>query len=66
MAYMAPEIILGKKYSGEKVDLFASAIILFIMVLQRPPYDCAHPFENPHYRVIAADRADLFWDAHEK
>ena len=31
-SYMAPEIHLGQEYSGAVVDLFASAIILFIMV----------------------------------
>jgi len=30
--YMAPEIHLKQKYKGESVDVFASAIILFIMV----------------------------------
>jgi len=29
---MAPEIHLGKPYTGAGVDLFASAIILFIML----------------------------------
>lgn len=30
-SYMAPEIHLGKAYTGQAVDLFAAAIILFIM-----------------------------------
>lgn len=30
-SYMAPEIHLGKPYEGEKVDLFAAAIILFVI-----------------------------------
>lgn len=30
--YMAPEIHLKQKYKGSSVDVFASAIILFIMV----------------------------------
>jgi len=36
--YMAPEIHLNFPYKGESVDLFASAIILFIMVAQHPPF----------------------------
>jgi serine/threonine protein kinase len=32
MNYMAPEIHLKQPYMGKQVDLFASAIILFIMV----------------------------------
>ncbi len=31
LCYMAPEIHLSLPYSGEAVDLFASAIILFII-----------------------------------
>jgi len=31
-SYMAPEILIGKAYSGTAIDLFACGIILFIMV----------------------------------
>jgi serine/threonine protein kinase len=47
-AYMAPEIHLGKAYQGPVVDLFAAAIILFIMLTQRPPFQSADP-KDPHY-----------------
>jgi serine/threonine protein kinase len=30
--YMAPEIHLGQPYSGQKVDLFAAGVLLFIMM----------------------------------
>jgi serine/threonine protein kinase len=36
--YMAPELHLKFPYDGQAVDLFASAIILFIMVAQHPPF----------------------------
>jgi len=36
--YMAPEIHEGKPYIGSEVDLFASAIILFIMISATPPF----------------------------
>ena len=62
-SYMAPEIHLGKKYEGAKVDLFAAAIILFVILTQRPPFSSASP-QDPHYRLIAAGRAELFWNAH--
>ena len=39
--YMAPEIHMKKPYDGKKVDLFAAAIILFIMVAQHPPFTTA-------------------------
>lgn len=60
---MAPEIHLGKTYEGSRVDLFASAIILFVILTQRPPFTSANP-QDPHYRLIAAGRAELFWQAH--
>jgi len=45
---MAPEIHLGKPYDGKTIDLFAAAIILFIMMTQRPPFSSAMP-NDPHY-----------------
>lgn len=36
--YVAPEIIEGKEYSGEKVDVFASGVVLFIMLTGRYPF----------------------------
>jgi len=62
---MAPEIHLAKPYTGPGVDLFAAAIILFVMVSQRPPFNSPNP-QDPHYRLLAADRADLFWKAHDE
>jgi len=32
MTYMAPEIKEGKPYDGRQVDLFSTAVILFIVV----------------------------------
>jgi len=64
-SYMAPEIHMRKPYQGASVDLFATAIILFIMVTQHPPFTRALP-DDPFYRLICANRADLFWKAHSK
>ena len=62
-SYMAPEIQLGRPYEGARVDLFASAIILFVIITQRPPFASAHP-SDPHYRLVAAGQAATFWQAH--
>lgn len=64
-SYMAPEIHMRKPYNGASVDLFASGIILFIMVTQHPPFTKAEP-SDPFYRLLCANRADLFWKAHSK
>lgn len=62
---MAPEIHMRKPYNGASVDLFACAIILFIMTTQHPPFTKAEP-TDAFYRLICANRADLFWKAHSK
>lgn len=42
-SYMAPEIHLKLPYSGASIDLFAAAIILFIMYVGSPPFSKAEP-----------------------
>ena len=37
-SYMAPEIHNHEKYDGAEVDLFATAVILFIMYTGTPPF----------------------------
>lgn len=64
-SYMAPEIHARKPYNGASVDLFACGIILFIMFTQHPPFTKAEP-SDPFYRLLCANRADLFWKAHSK
>lgn len=62
---MAPEILLGRPYSGFSVDLFALGIILFIMVARTPPFFKAIP-SDPLYKFLMENRDDLFWAAHSK
>lgn len=47
-AYMAPEILEKRPYKGMATDLFSAGIILFILVLGRPPFTRAE-INNPHY-----------------
>lgn len=51
-SHMAPEIHMGKKYEGAKVDVFAAAIVLFTIVSQRPPFRSAQA-SDPHYSLLA-------------
>lgn len=64
-SYMAPEIHQSQTYSGASVDLFAAAIILFIMITQHPPFAKAIP-TDPHYKLVCANRLDLFWKFHSR
>ena len=62
---MAPEILSGKSYQGEEVDLFASAVILFILRAGHLPFEHALSTEL-NYRHFASNpnRPDLFWQSH--
>jgi serine/threonine protein kinase len=62
---MAPEINLKRAYSGASVDLFASGIILFIMITQHPPFTKAIP-DDPYYKLICINKLDIFWKAHSR
>ena len=61
--YMAPEILEKQPYQGQVADLFAAAVILFIMYTQHPPFQMAKA-EDIYYKLLATNRADLFWKAH--
>ena len=43
--------------------MFASAIILFILVAEHPPFTSADAARDPYYKCIAQNRSDLFWAA---
>mgnify|MGYP000197250658 FL=1 len=60
LPYMAPEIHLAKKYSGQSVDLFAAAIILFVMVAQHQPFSQATE-DDAFYKCFFKNRSDIFW-----
>lgn len=62
---MAPELHLRMPYSGNLVDLFASGIILFIMVSGHPPFIKADPRDNL-YKLICTNKHESFWKYHEK
>ena len=62
-SYMAPELLRGDRYSGEAVDLFAAAIVLFICVAGHPPFTCALDTDC-HYELIVNKRWNFFWKLH--
>ena len=49
--YMAPEMHLGKKYSGPKVDIFAMGVILFQLLNKNPPFGAAKP-DDLYYVIL--------------
>jgi hypothetical protein len=60
---MAPEIHLGIDYNGTAVDLFASAIILFIMMKGSPAFGFAKP-KDYYYKNFCTNKHKSFWELH--
>lgn len=57
LGYMAPEILnlnvcetLG--YNSEQTDMFAIGVILFSMIMGRPPFWKADPLADRHFKVL--------------
>ena len=62
--YMAPEIIMKQQtYKGIPIDLFSSAIILFIFMTGKPCFNQAHP-NDPNYKLLCTNKHVLFWKQH--
>lgn len=61
--YMAPEVLEGSSYRGDEADLFAAAVILFILATQHPPFIRAEP-EDRYYKSIVNNRWEQFWEVH--
>lgn len=57
-AYMAPEILFGKPYMPTSCDLFASAVILFILLAGHPPFAQANHKKDTWYNLIAQEKYD--------
>jgi len=60
---MSPEIHLGREYQGEKVDVFALGVILFVMISKHPPFNAATP-QDPFYVALASKQYSAFWNKH--
>ena len=56
---MAPEINAGVRYAGQKVDLFAVGVLLFIMVAQHPPFKKATN-QDPFYKLFCSQNEKVW------
>eukprot|EP00826_Nyctotherus_ovalis_P063270 TRINITY_DN9264_c0_g1_i2.p1 TRINITY_DN9264_c0_g1~~TRINITY_DN9264_c0_g1_i2.p1 ORF type:complete len:266 (-),score=78.37 TRINITY_DN9264_c0_g1_i2:15-812(-) len=58
--YMAPEIHAASGYSGEKVDVFACGVLLFVMAVGTAPFRSAK-VSDPNYVALQGNQKK-FWD----
>ena len=56
LCYMTPEQLDQRSYCGKKADLFAAAVILFMMVFEKRPFLEGAKVSDPLYQFIAANR----------
>lgn len=65
--YMWPEILAGEPYKADQADLFASAIVLFILLSQHPPFIKAEPTDRYYKRIWKDNGAHIekFWQVYE-
>ena len=52
---MAPEILRNDYYHGQKVDVFAMGVILYIMVKGKLPFKEATSNDKYYYNIIKGD-----------
>jgi len=57
---MAPEILEGKEYMGNQVDIFALGVLLYIMVVGDYPFLEAN-FNDKAYKLIMLKDYPSFW-----
>ena len=61
--YKAPEVILGKKYNGEKADIFSIGILMFSLLKCLTPF----PFDEitkkrKYYSLFVKNNDRIFWE----
>jgi len=52
---MAPEIHERRPYDGERVDVFALGVTLFIMMTRNSPFGAANRLNDRLYNLISTD-----------
>jgi serine/threonine protein kinase len=65
LGYMPPEQHAKKAYSGKAADLFALAVVIFMMVTQCQPFDEARVTDK-YYRLIAGNKPSHYWKIFDK
>ena len=68
--YMAPEILLKKKYDSTKSDVWSLGVVLFILCSKSKPYDEYDEIEDmiydDMYQQILNKEWDIWWNEHKR
>ena len=61
--YMAPEVIKGKEYDGEKADIFSTGILIFTLLKRFCPFPTDHiTKKRKYYPVFISKKGDRYWN----
>ena len=63
--FKAPELEDFKPYTGEKVDIFAAAVMLFMILTKHPPFQSTEKSDN-FYKLLRENKLHIFWKAHSR
>lgn len=63
--YMAPEMFKHQGYEAIKTDIWASGVILFIMIAGFPPFQ-RPAMTDWWFNKLANNKHHLFWEAHSR
>ena len=59
--YTAPEVLMLRKYEGDRVDIFSLGVVLFALVNYAFGFGLARP-KDKYYRQIMLKKKDNYWD----
>mmetsp|Transcript_38585 Transcript_38585/g.38105 ORF Transcript_38585/g.38105 Transcript_38585/m.38105 type:complete len:235 (+) Transcript_38585:564-1268(+) len=60
---MAPEVLARKAYDTRQHDLYAAAIVLFVLATQHPPFSAAD-LEDKYFKRVYDEKWSEFWSIH--
>jgi len=65
--YRAPEMSSGEPYDGRLVDVYASGVLLFIMMSGSPPYQGEEiQDKEPWFKCLVKKQYETFWKLHSR
>lgn len=60
--YVAPEVLRGEKYKGDKADVWSAGVTLFIMFSGNPPFQLAQT--GDYWFQLLCENTPTFWKTH--